>query len=138
MKSCFIFLLPQKFNSMTFQLYSLFNKQIINCQQTPLQQVSKMCLFRDHCEDSKFMFTVSGLFNPLFQHLLRNPVSTLSFSLSTGAMKKKFSFYFTSFLKSLCADKPDLTQAGICSATYFLPFHCLLMKGYIHVQNKFD
>lgn len=26
----------------------------------------------------------------------------------------------------------------MCSAMFFLPFLCLLMKDYVHVQNKFD
>lgn len=45
---------------------------------------------------------------------------------------------FPSLKISPCCQETALTQAGICSAMFFLPFHCLLMKDYVHVQNKFD
>lgn len=57
------------------------------------------------------------------------------------AIQKEFSETFFlpfSSLRTLkisqCCQKSALT----CSAMYFLQFHCLLMKDYVHVQNKSD
>lgn len=109
----------------TFHLHSLFSKQIINCQQTPLQQVSKMCLFRDHCEGSKFMFTVSGLFNSLFQHLLPNPRPTLSsYTEHRRSNQKRIFLLFYLFLKfSLC------WQARFDTGYVFLAFSLSFDEG---------
>lgn len=129
----------------TFQLHSLFSKQIIYCQQTPLQQVSNIQPFRELLWRYQ-VYAYSKWFNPLFHHPLRNPRATLSPRTEHRRSNQEiifWNFFLAIFpppsLKiSLCWQEPASAQAGICCATYFLPFHSLLMKGYVHVQNKFD
>lgn len=108
------------------------------CQQTPLQQVLR------ELQGNKFTLSVLMSFPLLCIPQIQKLKYPCTHCMGKAIQKEFSETFFLPFssLPSLkisqCCQKSVLTQARICSATYFLQFHFLLMKDYVHVQNKFD
>lgn len=139
LESCFTFSLTQKghFNHILCSINKLYIDSRLYCSRYSKRALSENC-------------KVASSHSVLIPFPLPciPPIQKLKYPCTHctgGAIQKEFSetfllpFYSLPSLKiSECCQKSALTQAGMCSATYSLPFHCLLMKDYVHVQNKFD
>lgn len=104
----------------TFQSHSLFNKQIMYCQQTPLQQVLR------ELQGNKFTLSVLMSFPLLCIPQIQKLKYPCTHCMGKAIQKEFSETFFLPFssLPSLkisqCCQKSALTQARICSATYFL------------------